>query len=284
MSDSDSDDSLLGETTFTSRSSSRVESNKKISLKSKFEALEAEATERMDKRIKVAQEMQQQTITAQEERVTLTDSQLKDLEATLETAGQRRDRLREEEEEEEKVRRARGRGRLRQGKQAGISHPCPPPPPLPPDPQLDSVHFGRTSMFGCRTLFTPLKSKKKRIPLKSNLPAPVKDALRATTKATTGPIFCSKEGKSTICSLDGDDRSFAESYLISASLTATEDVSRSSLTKLCLDLNVSTTLDHFFTYIAAAEEGEGQEEGGQGDDEDEENGEVMKVANFNVAR
>ncbi|GMI28612.1 hypothetical protein TrCOL_g4229 [Triparma columacea] len=250
MSDSDSDDSLLGETTFTSRSSSRVESNKKISLKSKFEALEAEATERMDKRIKVAQEMQQQTVTAQEERVTLTDSQLKDLEATLETAGQRRDRLREEEEEEEK---------------------------------LDSVHFGRTSMFGCRTLFTPLKSKKKRIPLKSNLPSSVKDALRATTKATTGPIFCSKEGKSTICSLDGDDRSFAESYLISASLTATEDVSRSSLTKLCLDLNVSTTLDHFFTYIAAAEEGEGQEEGGQGDDEDEENGEVMKVANFNVA-
>jgi hypothetical protein len=132
MSDSDSDDSLLGETTFTSRSSSRVESNKKISLKSKFEALEAEATERMDKRIKVAQEMQQQTVTAQEERVTLTDSQLKDLEATLETAGQRRDRLREEEEEEEKVRRARGRRRLWQGNQAGMSHPCPPLPPSPP--------------------------------------------------------------------------------------------------------------------------------------------------------
>ncbi|GMH55829.1 hypothetical protein TrRE_jg3091, partial [Triparma retinervis] len=123
MSDSDSDDSLLGETNFTSRTSERVTSTKKLSLKSKFEALEAEASERLDKRIKVAKEMQQQQQQQQQQLLqqqhhqlqegeegegteggggTLTDTQLKDLEDTLETVGQRRDRLREEEEEEER--------------------------------------------------------------------------------------------------------------------------------------------------------------------------------------
>ena len=51
-------------------------------------------------------------------------------------------------------------------------------------------------MVGCQTLFTPLKTKKKRIALKAKLPAHVKDALRSATKANTGPFFCAREGKS----------------------------------------------------------------------------------------
>ena len=48
--------------------------------------------------------MQQQMEKPLEEQGMMTESQLKEIEATLETAGERRDRLREEEEEEEKVR------------------------------------------------------------------------------------------------------------------------------------------------------------------------------------
>mmetsp|Transcript_7448 Transcript_7448/g.14999 ORF Transcript_7448/g.14999 Transcript_7448/m.14999 type:complete len:766 (+) Transcript_7448:203-2500(+) len=109
MSDSDSDDSLLGEAPIvSSRSNSQVGSNKKASLKKNFEALEAQASERLDKRIRTAVEMQQQMEKPLEEQGMMTESQLKEIEATLETAGERRDRLREEEEEEEKEKEGRG--------------------------------------------------------------------------------------------------------------------------------------------------------------------------------
>jgi len=235
MSDSDSDDSLLGEAPIvSSRSNSQVGSNKKASLKKNFEALEAQASERLDKRIRTAVEMQQQMEKPLEEQGMMTESQLKEIEATLETAGERRDRLREEEEEEEK---------------------------------LESAKAGRSSMVGCQTLFTPLKTKKKRIALKAKLPAHVKDALRSATKANTGPFFCAREGKSSIGGFQGDDLAFATSYLISAALTATNDIARSALTKLCVDLDMTTTVTHFETYVAKIE---GVSANGQGNDNEEE--------------